>query len=40
MRYAATTAVALLSSFLGIGQGGYWCERLCDALETYWSRRA
>ena len=39
MRYAATTAAALLGSFLGIGQGGFWCERLCDALETYWARR-
>jgi hypothetical protein len=39
MRYAATTAAALLGGFLGIAQGGYWCERLCDALGTYWAHR-
>jgi len=39
MRYAATTAAALLGGFLGFGQGGDWGERLCDALETYWAHR-
>jgi hypothetical protein len=40
MRYAATTAAALLGSFLGLAYGGYWCERLCDALATYRAPRA
>jgi hypothetical protein len=39
MRYAATTAAALLGTFLGIAQCGYWCERFCDALATRWARR-
>jgi hypothetical protein len=39
MRYGASTAAALLGSFLGIGQTGYWCERLCDALDSYWTGR-
>jgi hypothetical protein len=39
MRYAATAAAALLGSLLGLAQGGYWCGRFCDALETYWAHR-
>ena len=39
MRHAATTAAALLGSFLGLAQSGYWCERLCDVLAAYWATR-
>ena len=40
MRYAAATAAALPGCFLGLAQGGYWCERPCDALTTYRALRA
>jgi len=39
MRHAVTMAATLLGGFLGIAQTGYWCEQLCDALDTYWTAR-
>jgi len=33
------TAVAVLGSFLGIAQTGYWCEWLCVVVGTFWTQR-
>ncbi len=32
-------AFAVLGSFLGIAQTGYWCEWLCVVVGTFWTQR-